>query len=167
MNRLQDDQAMTMNLESGMHRELTVPVGERITVPAVFPDAPVFQRMPPVLATAFMVGLIERACIELLSDRLAPGQRSVGTHISVSHIAPTAIGQPVTAAVTLESVRGRRLSFQVAVRDDIELIGEGRHERFVIDLDRFTEGVERKAARSARCCDDSRPNPNPADTRRT
>lgn len=143
---------MTMNLEPGTYRELTIAVGDRITVPAVFPDAPAFQRMPPVLATAFMVGLIERACIELLSDRLAPGQRSVGTHINVSHLAPTAIGQPVTAAVTLEAVRGRRFSFQVSVRDDIELIGKGRHERFVIDLDRFTAGVERKAARSARRC---------------
>lgn len=158
---------MTMNLESGVRGVLTVPVEERITVPAVFPDAPVFQRMPPVLATAFMVGLIERACIELLSARLEPGQRSVGTHINVSHVAPTAIGQPVTAAVTLESVRGRRLGFQVSVRDDIELIGEGRHERFIIDLDRFTEGVERKAARSARSCDDPLPNPNTADTRGT
>lgn len=141
---------MMMNLQSGMRRDLTIPVDQRLTVPAVFRDVPAFQRMPPVLATVFMIGLIERACIELLSDRLAPDQRSVGTHVDVSHVSPTPVGSEVTASVTLESVKGRRLRFHIRVWDDIELIGEGRHDRFIIDLDRFMEGIDRKAYLVAR-----------------
>lgn len=136
---------MMRNLESGMRHELTIPVDQRLTVPGVFPDVPAFQRMPPVLATVFMIGLIERACIELLRDRLAPDQRSVGTHVDVSHVSPTPVGSRVTANVTLESVIGRRLRFHIQVWDDIELIGQGRHDRFVIDLGRFMEGVDHKA----------------------
>lgn len=141
---------MMTKLESGMRHELTIPVDQRLTVPAVFPDVPAFQRMPPVLATVFMIGLMERACIELLRDRLTPDQRSVGTHVDVSHVSPTPVGSQVTANVTLESVKGRRLRFHIQVWDDIELIGEGRHNRFIIDLDRFMEGVDRKAYLVAR-----------------
>lgn len=144
-NRQQEDEALMTNLQSGLCHELTIPVDQQLTVPAVFPDVPAFQRMPPVLATVFMVGLIERACIELLSDRIAPDQRSVGTHVDVSHVSPTPVGSKVTAGVTLESIKGRRLRFHIRVWDEIELVGEGRHDRFIIDLNRFMEGLDRKA----------------------
>lgn len=130
-----------------MRHSLTIPVEDRLTVPAVFPCAPAFQRMPRVLATAYLVGLVERACIELLNERLGVDQYSVGTHVDVSHDAPTPVGVLVTADVTLQSVRGRRLWFQVMVRDEDDLVAKGRHERVLIDIERFMKGVDRKAAR--------------------
>lgn len=140
---------MTTSLQPGLRRTLAIPVDERLTVPAVFPDVPAFQRMPKVLATAYMVGLVERVCIELLQDQVGAGCTSVGTYVDVSHVAPTPMGALVMVDVSLESVRSRRLWFKVAVRDDDGLVGEGRHERCLIDVDRFMEVVQRKVASSA------------------
>ena len=115
------------------------------SVPAVFPAWTSFGGMPPVLATAFMIGLMELACVEALQAHLAPGERTVGTHVDVSHCAATPAGMTVTAAVTLEAVAGRKLWFHVAAHDQAELIGEGRHQRAIVDRARFMTSAARKA----------------------
>ena len=137
---------MAATLVPGLHHRTTIVVGERLTVPGVFPDDPQFAAMPPVFATAYMVGFMEMACIEALRGRLDPGQFTVGTHIDVSHCAATPLGFSVTADVELEVVDGRRLWFKVRAHDGADLIGEGRHQRAVVERTRFDALLARKSA---------------------
>ncbi len=132
-------------LVPGLRHTLTVPVDDALIVPAVFPAWPSFGAMPPVFATAFMIGLMELACVEALQAHLPPTQCTVGTHVDVSHCAATPAGMRVTAEVTLEAVEGRKLWFHVAARDQAEQIGEGRHQRAIVDRARFMASVARKA----------------------
>jgi fluoroacetyl-CoA thioesterase len=126
------------------HRE-SVTVDASLTVPRVSPSFPNFLDMPPVFATAYMVGFVEQACVEALKPYLAPSQRSVGTHIDMSHTAATPIGMTVTAEVELIAVEGRQLRFKVECRDDKDLIGSGRHDRFIVDLPKFMARLEEKS----------------------
>ena len=132
-------------LVPGLTHTLTVTVDDTLIVPAVFPAAASFGAMPPVFATAFMIGLMERACVEALAAHLGPEQATVGTHVDVSHCAATPRGMTVTAEVTLEAVEGRTLWFRVVARDQAGVIGEGRHQRAIIDRARFMANVARKA----------------------
>lgn len=116
------------------------------TVPEVA-DWPGFAGMPPVFATAMMVGFMEQTCVMALRGRLAPGQGTVGTRVDMKHLAATPVGLTVTATVELIQIDGRKLRFRVSCRDDEELIGEGIHDRFVIEQDRFTAKAAEKAAR--------------------
>jgi predicted thioesterase len=98
-----------------------------------------------VFATPEMVRLMERAAVNGLKPYLAPGQQSVGTMVNVRHLAATPIGVTVTARAKLIAVAGRRLVFEVSAHDGIDLIGEGTHERALIDLARFEAKVKTKA----------------------
>jgi fluoroacetyl-CoA thioesterase len=116
------------------------------TVPALFPEAPEFQVMPQVFATGFLVGLVEWTCIQALAPHLdGHAEQSVGSHVDLSHEAPTPPGMTVTVTVTLREVDGRRVAFDVEARDDADLICKGRHERFVIDAARFGARLAAKA----------------------
>ncbi len=99
-----------------------------------------------VFATPEMVRLMERAAVHALAPHLAPGQQSVGTMINVRHLAATPVGATVTATAELIEVNGRRLTFKVSAHDGVDLIGEGLHERALIDLARFEARVQAKAA---------------------
>lgn len=127
------------------HRE-TMRVEARHTVPAVAPDWPGFADMPPVFATAMMVGFMEQTCITALRPYLQAGQHSVGTHVAMSHVAATPAGMTVTAEVELVEVEGRALTFRVSCRDDAGPIGEGTHRRAIIDVERFMGRLAGKAA---------------------
>ena len=116
------------------------------TVPHLYPESPQFRAMPEVFATGFMVGLIEWACIQALEVELEPGEGSLGTFISVSHLAATPPGMTVTVTVNCSSVEGRQLSWAVVARDEREVIGEGHHTRTVVRWDRFLNKVAEKAA---------------------
>jgi fluoroacetyl-CoA thioesterase len=108
------------------------------TVPALYPESPEFQQMPRVFATGFLVGLVEWTCIQAVKPHLDwPREQTVGTRLDVTHSAPTPPGHEVTVEVELTAVDGRRLSFRVSARDDAARICEGRHERFVIDAEKF------------------------------
>ncbi|MBI3433826.1 MAG: thioesterase family protein [Proteobacteria bacterium] len=135
------------SLAVGLRHRLSLRVEERLTVPTMSGAFSGFADMPPVFATAFMVGLIEWTCIEALRPFLAAHERSVGTHVDVSHVAATPVGMTVTAAVELVELRGRTLRFKVACRDDLDLIGEGFHERAIIDHGKFIKRVSSKAER--------------------
>lgn len=137
---------MNSDLKAGLHHVQTLRVDDLLTVPAVSKSFTSFADMPPVFATAFLVGFIEWACIELLRPFLAPSERSVGTHVDISHVAATPVGMTVTAEVELLEVQGRILRFRVSCRDEFELIGAGFHERTVIDHARFLARVEKKRA---------------------
>jgi predicted thioesterase len=97
-----------------------------------------------VFATPEMVRLMERAAVNGLAPHLAPGQQSVGTMVNVKHLAATPLGATVTARAELLSVDGRRLQFKVSAHDGTDLIGEGTHERALIDLAKFEQRVAAK-----------------------
>lgn len=118
-------------------------IEERHLVPALYPEFDSFQIMPPVFATGFLVGFIEWACVETLNPHLEDGELSLGTLIDITHEAATPAGQRVTAFVECTAVTDRRLSWTVEVRDEQNLISQGRHERFVVDEDRFLSSVGR------------------------
>jgi len=128
----------------GLKHKQSITVTPDLTVPSVSPHFAGFHDMPPVFATAFMVGFVEDTCVAALKPHLAAGQRSVGTHVDLSHAAPTPIGRIVTCAVELVAIEGRKLRFKVACGDDKGAIGEGFHERVLIDLNKFMAklGVE-------------------------
>ncbi|MCU0507002.1 MAG: thioesterase family protein [Anaerolineae bacterium] len=98
-----------------------------------------------VFATPEMVRLMERAAVNGLAPYLAAGQQSVGTMVHVKHLAATPLGATVTAKAELLSVDGRRLLFKVSAHDGTDLIGEGTHERALIDLAKFEQRVAAKA----------------------
>lgn len=93
----------------------------------------------PVFATPAMLALMEKAAASSVQPFLDDGQGSVGTRLSVSHLAATPIGLPVRAESELLSVDRRKLLFSVRAWAGDELIGEGEHERFLIDNARFLE----------------------------
>ena len=129
---------MKDSLKPGIRYEHRFVVPPSKTVPALYPESPEFVAMPEVFATGFLVGFLEWACIKAVNPHLDwPREQTVGTHIDVSHEAATPPGLEVTATVELVEVDGRRLVFSVAAHDGVELISRGRHERFIIDKERF------------------------------
>jgi predicted thioesterase len=106
-----------------------------------------------VLATPQMVLLAERAGVAAVDHLLPEGYRTVGVHLDIRHLAPTPLGFEVTATAELVKVEGQRLTFRIQVhdqpssdpRDQVELVGEGSHQRAIIDVQRFGERVAQKA----------------------
>jgi len=129
----------------GITHTLSLKVDDRLLVTAFAPQFSAFADLPPVFATAFMVGFMEWACIEALKPYLLDGENTVGTHVYLSHVAPTPLGMTVTAQVELVEVKGRTLRFRVDCYDECDLIGTGFHERTVIDTVRFMAKVRKKA----------------------
>lgn len=97
-----------------------------------------------VLATPMMIALIERTCNESVLPFLDTGQGTVGTLVNVTHTSATPIGMRVWCDSELVEVDRRRLLFRVTAYDECGLIGEGTHERFIIDMARFTEKARAK-----------------------
>lgn len=138
---------MKESLKPGIVHELRFRLPESKTVPHLYPEAPEFQAMPRVLATGFMVGFIEWACIQAVNAHLDwPREQTVGTHVNLSHLAATPPGLELSARVRLVEVDGRRLVFEVEASDGVDVISRGSHERFVIDADRFTRKAAAKTA---------------------
>lgn len=137
---------MKATLQPGMEYSFTFSINDSKLVPALYPEATDFKVMPNVFATGFMVGLIEWTCIQALKPHLDwPEEQTVGTHIDVSHLAATPPGLQVTAKVKLTEVDGRRLVFEVEAHDGIDLITRGRHERFVINKNKFDQKLQEKS----------------------
>ena len=90
-----------------------------------------------VLATPAMIAMMEAASMRAVEDQLGDGQTTVGYIVNIRHLAPTPIGAEVIAAARLESVDGRKLKFQVEVREGDKLVGEGEHVRVIIDTESF------------------------------
>jgi fluoroacetyl-CoA thioesterase len=90
-----------------------------------------------VFATPMMIALMEQAAWQSVTNNLDPGYVTVGTSVNVRHLAATPIGQHVRAIAELMQIDGRRLVFKVEAYDENQKIGEGQHERFIVNLDRF------------------------------
>ena len=91
----------------------------------------------PVYATPAMIALMENAAMNAVASALAEGATTVGTMMKSSHIKASALGATITAEAELVAVDGRRLTFVVKAWDDKGVIGEGEHERFIVDRERF------------------------------
>jgi fluoroacetyl-CoA thioesterase len=137
---------MKPSLKPGLTHRFSYTVPENKTVPFTYPESPEIAAMPKVFATGFMIVLIEWACIQLLKPHLDAGEGSLGVHVDVSHVAATPPGLTVTVDVEVAAVDGKRVTFSVNAHDDVDLIGQGRHERFVVVWDRFNARVAEKAA---------------------
>ena len=100
-----------------------------------------------VLSTHAMMRLIEQAAHACVEPFLAPGQSTVGTRVEVAHLAATPVGMRVRAVARLVAVDRRRLRFQAEVFDELEKVGEGWNDRFIVDLDRSEARLREKLAR--------------------
>ena len=137
---------MTLDdLRPGLRHRETLVVSEALSVPAQARHFDPATEMPPVFATAQMIAFVEWTCVHALAPYLSPAQRTVGTRVDMSHTAATPVGMTVTAEVELVEIRDRTLRFEVACRDEKDPIGEGFHERTVIDNTRFLARLMRKS----------------------
>ncbi len=90
-----------------------------------------------VFATPFLIALMEGAAVDAVERLLPEGYQTVGTLVNVRHLAATPVGRRVTARAVLTSIDGHRLTFHVEAHDEAGLIGEGDHERHIVDVARF------------------------------
>jgi fluoroacetyl-CoA thioesterase len=136
---------MKDTLKPGIKYEHKFLVPPSKTVPSLYPESEEFLAMPEVFATGFMVGFLEWSCIKAINPHLDwPEEQTLGTHINVSHEAPTPPGLEVTASVELIAVDGRKLVFSVEAHDGVDLISKGQHERFIINKEKFDAKVIKK-----------------------
>ncbi|MBM7616031.1 thioesterase family protein [Alkaliphilus hydrothermalis] len=129
---------MEFNLKVGMEGKLEITVTDKDTAEA-FGSGGV-----KVYATPLMIGLMEGAALKAVDPHLPEGFASVGTHLDVKHLAATPVGMKVYAVAELVKIEGKKLSFKVEAFDEQEKIGEGTHERYIIQMDKFLDRVNQK-----------------------
>ena len=125
-------------LKPGLKGSAELIVGEEHTAPRVG------SGRVHVLATPVMINLIEAAALAAAENLLPPGHQSLGIRLDVRHFAATPVGMRVTASAELTKVDGRTLHFRVEAHDEKEVIGDGSHERVVVNVERFDRRVRRK-----------------------
>lgn len=128
-----------MSLKPGLIGEMRFVVQQSDTASAIGGST-----LPPVLSTPHLVSLLETTAHQAIQPFLEAGQSSVGSSISIQHLAATPVGMQIRIRIEMLSVDGRKLRFNVEAWDEIEKIAEGEHERFIIDSARFSERVEKK-----------------------
>jgi fluoroacetyl-CoA thioesterase len=129
------------DLNPGLTGTAELVVGTEHTAPSIG------SGLVPVLATPVMINLIEAAALEAIEHLLPAGHQSLGIHLDIRHFAATPIGMRVTATAELIAVDGRTLSFRVEARDEKEPIGDGSHQRVVVNVARFDARVQKKLGR--------------------
>ena len=130
-------------LRAGLSGTAEIVVGTRDTAPHVG------SGKIRVLATPVMVSLMEEAALNAVEGLLPAGHQTVGTRLDITHVAATPVGLRVTARAEVVRVEGRRITFRVSADDEKERIGEGTHERIVVDVARFDARAQDKAPRRA------------------
>jgi fluoroacetyl-CoA thioesterase len=131
-----------VDIRPGLTGSAELTVGDEHTAPSIG------SGKVRVLATPVMINLIEAAALAAIEHLLPAGYQSLGTLLNVRHIAATPVGMRVRAQATVAAVQGRTISFQVSVHDERELIGEGTHERVVVNVAKFDQRVQRKLGKS-------------------
>lgn len=140
---------MSPDLKSGVTFEWSYVVPSRATVPNLFHDVPFCKDMPDVLATGYMVGLLELACTQGIMPYVDwATERSVGTMVSFNHLAATPAGMTLTIRGQVTEVDGRRIRFRVEAWDGLDKITEGTHERFIISPEKFNAKLADKKAKA-------------------
>jgi predicted thioesterase len=130
---------LELNLPAGLTGTAELVVGEQHTAPRVG------SGRIRVLATPVMINLIEAAALAAVEQSLPEHHQSLGTLLHVTHTAATPVGMRVRATAEVVKVEGRIIHFHVFAEDERERIGEGTHERVVVNVDRFDERVRKKA----------------------
>ena len=125
-------------LQPGLKGQAQILVGVEHTAPSIG------SGKVPVLATPVMINLIEAAALAAVEHLLPAGHQSLGIHLDVRHFAATPIGMRVRATAELIGIDGRTLTFRVEARDDKEPIGDGSHQRVVVNVARFDARVQKK-----------------------
>ena len=125
-------------LHPGLRGEASLTVGEQHTAPRVGSGA------VHVLATPVMINLFEAAALAAIESLLPPGHQSLGTVLNVRHIAATPVGMRVVATAVVEKIDGRTVHFRLEARDERDLIGDGTHERVVVNVEKFDARVQAK-----------------------
>ncbi|MFI6519106.1 thioesterase family protein [Spirillospora sp. NPDC050679] len=137
---------MHASLRPGLAARLDYVVPAERTVPHLLPESGEFAALPAVLATGYMVGIVEWACMRVLDGHLEDGEQTLGVHVDLSHEAPTPPGATVTVRAELTAVEGRKLTFSVQAEDDAAVICRGTHRRAVIDAERFNARLGARTA---------------------
>ena len=123
---------MKVGFDPGIADEMTITTTPEMGITHLGPA------IPSMYSTPSMVQLIEGTCVRLITGYVEGDEQSVGYHVDVKHLAPTTIGKQVTARVNLRAINGRRFVFDVeVVNEDGVTIGEGMHERALINISRF------------------------------
>jgi predicted thioesterase len=134
--------ALVLDLPSGLSGSAELVVGEQHTAPRVG------SGRIRVLATPVMINLIEAAALAAVEQSLPENHQSLGTHLDISHTAATPVGMRVRATAEVLRVEGRTIYFRVRAEDERELIGEGTHERVVVNVERFDQRVQAKITKA-------------------
>lgn len=129
-------------LEAGTKNRKCLTVGEKETARSVGSGS------LPVLATPAMAALMEATAAQSVEPLLEDGQTSVGTRLEISHLAADPVGATVICESELVGVDGRKLSFRLTVRDHDGVVGEGTHERFIVNSERFMQKTNSKLQKS-------------------
>ena len=131
-----------------MALELQVPIGSvgrsEIVVAHEHTAPNVGSGKVEVLATPVMVNLMEAAALDAAERFLPEGHQSLGTRLDIRHVAATPVGMRVVATAEVVQVQGRLITFRVEARDERELIGDGLHDRVVVNVGRFDQRVQDK-----------------------
>ena len=130
--------ALVLQLPAGLTGTAELVVGDQHTAPRIG------SGRIRVLATPVMINLIEAAALAAVEQSLPEHHQSLGTHLDISHIAATPVGMRVRATAQVLRVEGRTIYFKVRAEDERELIGEGTHERVVVNVERFDQRVQQK-----------------------
>ena len=140
---------MSPDLKAGVAFEWQYTVPARATVPRLYHDTAFCLDMPDVLATGYMVGMMELACLHGMMPFMDwPREQSLGTMVSFTHLAPTPPGMTLRIKGEVIEVEGRRVRFRIEAWDEAERICEGTHERCVIDPARFEAKLAQKIAQA-------------------
>ena len=129
---------MDYGLKPGMTYTSTVTVVKENTA-AAFGSGDIL-----VFSTPNMIGLMENAALNAVDPSLPEGYNTVGTHLDVRHLAATPIGMQAKATATLVEVSGKKLVFRVEAFDDKDKIGEGTHERYIVNTEKFMKAIDAK-----------------------
>jgi fluoroacetyl-CoA thioesterase len=131
---------LTGILQAGMTRE------EVFTVESQHSAAHVGSGSARVLATPWLIAFMERTARDLLAAVLPAGYSSVGVHVDIRHVAPSPVGSRVRSRVEVTAIQGVKVDFIARLWDEQELVGEGTHQRVVIEEERFLRRIESKIA---------------------
>ena len=133
---------LPVELKPGLSGTAEIVVGTRDTAPHVG------SGKIGVLATPVMVNLMEAAALQAVERYMPPGFQTVGTHLDVRHFAATPVGMTVRASAELIRVDGRTLTFRLDASDDREPVGDGVHERLIINVERFDARMQKKLGKA-------------------
>ena len=132
--------SLVLSIAVGATGTKTIAAGDEHTAPFVG------SGRVRVLATPVMINLFEAAALAAIEHLLPEGHQSLGTHLNITHIAATPVGMRVTAMAEVVAVEGRVVKFKVSARDERDLIGEGVHDRVVVNVAKFDLRVQEKIA---------------------